>query len=118
MLDVTGCESRQQIRDTLDKRARGLSGILRLTVKGDLEPALDLDEGLLRDFLSESFDALQIRIGDLRSGYDIEAIRREGTVRGQFVNDVLNAGLDEQTQRRTLITGLRALDDRNDLEVL
>lgn len=117
-LDVTGCESQQQIRDRLTKQTQGLSGAARLTVKGDLDPALDFNEQVLRDALRQMFDAVQIRSGDLRPGYDIEAISQEPTVRGQFVNDVKDAGLDEQEERRILVTGLRALEGRKDLDVL
>ena len=117
-LDVTGCESQQQIRDSLSGQAQGLSGVARLTVKGDLDPALDFNENALRDALGSFFESVRIRSGDLRPGYDVEAIRREPTVRGQFVNDVLDAGLDAREERRVLITGLHALDGRNDLDVL
>ena len=118
-LDVTGCESQQQIRDRLAEQTEGLSGAARLTVKGDLSPELDFNEYILRDALGGSFDSVQIRISDLRPGYDLEAIRQEHhTVRGRFVNDVKGAGLEEQEERRILITGLRALDGRKDLGVL
>ncbi len=116
-IDVTGCESQQQIRDRLTEQTQGLSGAARLTVKGDLHPDLDFDENVLRDALRD-FDSLQIRSGDLRPGYDLEAISQEPTVRGQFVKDVRDAGLSPEDERRTLITGLRALDGRKDLDVL
>ena len=117
-LDVTGCDSQQQIRDRLAEQTQGLSGAARLTVKGDLSPDLDFSEHVLRDALGGSFDSMQIRIDDLRPGYDIESISRESTVRGQFVKDAREAGLSPQDERRVLITGLRALDGRKDLDVL
>ncbi|MEX1093507.1 MAG: metallophosphoesterase, partial [Acidimicrobiia bacterium] len=78
---------------------------------------VELREDDLRDELS-GFDAIQIRIGEVRSAYDIDAIRQEHTVRGQFVNDVLAADLSLDEERRVLMSGLRALDGRADLEVL
>ena len=55
--------------------------------------------------------------GGSPSAYDIEALRRERTVRGQFVRDVLAAAdLDDEQRRRVLVTGLRALDGRDDLD--
>ena len=117
-LDLTGCGSQQDVRDRLADSARGLRGIARLTVTGDLEPALDLPERVLHDVLNEFFDATQVRTEGLRQGYDVEAIREETTVRGQFVRDVLSAGLDPEDVRRIMITGLRALDGRDDLDVL
>ena len=116
--DLTGCASQQDVRERLADLARGLKGVARLTVTGDLEPVLDLPERVLHDVLSEFFDATQIRKEGLRQGYHVEAIREETTVRGQFVRDVLHAGLDPEDERRILTTGLRALSGRDDLEVL
>ncbi len=45
------------------------------------------------------------------------AIRQEHTVLGQFVDDVLKANLPFDEERRILITGLRALHSRGDLDV-
>ncbi len=89
----------------------------RLTVTGELEPAVDLHEEDLRDALLEVFGAVQVRQRSLHAGYDIEGIRRENTVRGAFVNDVLAADLPEDEKRRVLMAGLRALDGRDDLDV-
>lgn len=118
VLDVGGCGSSQEIRD----RLRGLSGeragIARLTVGGELAPEVDLREDDLRHVLLGTFDAVQVRLGDLRSGYDLAAIRGEHTVRGAFVGDVLDSDLPEDEKRRVLIAGLRALDGRDDLDVL
>ncbi len=117
-LDVTGCTSQQDVRERLAEVAQGLKGIARLAVTGDLAPALDLPEVALRDVLSQFFDATQIHTEELRQGYEVEVIREEATVRGQFVRDVLSARLDPEVERRLLITGLRALDGREDLDVL
>ena len=72
----------------------------------------------MRDVLNRRFDAFRLHVGDLRPAYDIEAIQEEPTVRGQFVRDVLNDGLSSDETRRVLITGLRALGGRDDLDVL
>lgn len=117
-LDVTGCTFQDEVIDLLVERVNGRSGVARLTVKGDLEPDIDLQESDLHGVLDESFDAFQIRTGDLHPGFDIDAIQKEATVRGQFVKDVLKADLPPDEERRILITGLRALDGRDDLEVL
>lgn len=116
-LDVTGCGSRQQVRDRLAQRVRGLDGVVRVTVCGEIEPSLDLRAEDLRAELP-GFAAVQVRSGELRLAYDIDAIRQEHTVRGQFVNEVLAAGLAADEERRVLATGLRALDGRSDLEVI
>ena len=117
-LDVTGCKSQQDARNRLAELVDGRSGVARLTVQGELDQPVNLPESVLRSVLDESFDAFQVRTGDLRPGYNIDEIRQEPTVRGQFVNDVLEAQLPPDEERRVLISGLRALGGRDDLEVL
>ena len=117
-LDITGCASRQEVRDRLTRAVEDRSGVVRLTVDGELHPDADLREEDLRLALLDSFDAVQVRFGAVHAGYDIEEIGGEQTVRGQFVRDVLAAGLSEDETRRVLATGLRALEGRTDLETL
>ncbi|MCC6237273.1 MAG: metallophosphoesterase [Dehalococcoidia bacterium] len=117
VLDVTECTSQQQIRERLAGLVGVVGGLARLTVCGELAPSAELREEDLRSAM-RGFESVQIRIGDLRAGYDIDAIRAEQTVRGQFVNDVLSAGMTADIERRVLMTGLRALDGRSDLEVI
>ena len=116
-LDVSGCASREDVRKRLVERVGTRQGVMRLTVEGELQPVVDLREDDLRDALRGRFDALRIRFGVLRAGYDLDEIRREPTVRGQFVRDVLAARLAEDETRRVLAAGLRALEGRTDLEV-
>lgn len=117
-LDVSGCASGQDIRDRVRALAEGRAGMARVTVTGELEADVDLREDDLRDALLETFGAVRVRQGALHAGYDIATIREEHTVRGAFVNDVLESGLPEAEQRRVLVAGLRALDGRRDLDVL
>ena len=117
-LDVTGCGSQQAIRQRLAALVDGLDGVARLAVRGDLHPDVSLSDGDLRDELGERFDAVQVGYGNLGAGYNIELIKQEPTVRGQFVCDVLASGLPEEEERRVLTAGLRALDGRDDLDVL
>ncbi|MXZ72296.1 MAG: metallophosphoesterase [Acidobacteria bacterium] len=117
-LEVTGCSSQRDVLDRLAGIAAGRSGLARVTVGGELSQEVDLHTEDLRSTLLDRFDAVQVRTGSLRSGYDIQAVRTEQTVRGQFVRDVLEAELAEDERRRVLTTGLRALEGRSDLEVL
>jgi hypothetical protein len=79
---------------------------------------VDLAPGDLDD-VPHDLEAAVIRLGQVHVAYDIEAIRGEATVRGQFVQQVLaDATLDERRQQRILVTGLRALEGRDDLEVV
>lgn len=114
-LDITGCATRSEVTDRLDERVSGASGFLRLSVEGEMHPDMHLEESHLRQGLRD-FDAFQIR-WEVRPAYDLDALREEDTVRGQFVRDVLEAGLAEDEERRVLVTGLRALDGRKDLGV-
>ena len=116
-IDISGCTTQQQVRDALARQVDGRGGFARLTVRGDVEPEISVTESDLRDAMS-TFDAVQVQLDALRPGYDFGALRSEPTVRGQFVADVLNASLDPIKERRVLMTGLRALEGRRDLEVL
>ena len=117
-LDVSGCASQQDVRNRLIQAADGRHGVARLTVEGELHPDVDLRSEDLRQVLLELFDAVQVRFGTLHASYDIEEIGQEQTVRGQFVRDVLAAGLAGEESRRVLTAGLRALEGRTDLEPL
>ena len=117
-LDVTGCASRQEVRERLVAQTTGLAGVARVTLTGELGRDIDLGQ---RDLVDAApwLDGLVVRVGTLRTGYDLEAIAQEPTVRGQFVRDVRAAPeLSAEERRRILITGLRAFDGRDDLEVL
>ena len=114
-LDVTGLTSQQQILDRLEADTASLGGFARLTVKGEIASSIDLRKADLRNRLI-SFDAVQIVFDDLRPTYDTDSIRQEPTVRGQFVRDVLDSGLPSDEKLRVVVTGLRALDGRTDLE--
>ncbi|MPZ51075.1 MAG: metallophosphoesterase [Dehalococcoidia bacterium] len=69
------------------------------------------------ELLQGGLDRLVLSLDGVRIAYDFEAIKLEPTVRGQFVRDVLDAELEEAERERILVTGLRALDGRTDLEV-
>lgn len=119
-VDLTGCRSRDEARARVAARVGGLTGVARLTLAGELAPEIDVVPADLEDAARAAaggLDAVMVRAGALRPGYDLEAITREPTVRGRFVRDVRAAGFDPEHERRVLVTGLRALDGRDDLEV-
>jgi exonuclease SbcD len=115
-VDVSGCTNRNEVYDRVLDRVTGLTGIARVTLNGEISEQVDLDISELEDMRS-GLDALTVRIGELRSPYDVEAIASEPTVRGQFVKDVLASNLPGEIRRQVLMVGLRALDGRSDLEV-
>ncbi|MFV1980765.1 MAG: exonuclease SbcCD subunit D [Rhodothermia bacterium] len=117
-LDVTGSSSFDDVRDRAAELLSGLSGAARITVTGDVSPDIELVPGRLTDVPHTLDAAPVIRVGTLSVAYDFEDIAQELTVRGRFVQDVLeDADLDDDTKCRILVTGLRALEGREDLEV-
>ncbi len=116
-VDVSSCASQQDIRDEVQRACSGLAGIARITLIGELQPEIDLRPADLVA-LAPNLQALSVRAGALHIGYDLDGIGKEATVRGQFVRDVHDAELTQDERQRVLITGLRALDRRTDLEVV
>jgi DNA repair exonuclease SbcCD nuclease subunit len=116
-LDVSGATSLQDIRDRAAAVLAGKDGVARLTVHGELLPELSLDVRALAE-VAHGLEQIVIRTGALSTAYDLAALALEPTVRGRFVRDVTAAAdLDTAQRRRVLVTGLRALDGRSDLEV-
>lgn len=116
-LDVTGATSSTDIDERLSGLLRGLRGAARVTVTGELSRDVDCNLQALRGTTTQ-LDALVIRRGDIHPAYDLDVLAQEQTVRGQFVRDVRNdSTLTEADRTAVLVTGLRALDGRQDLEV-
>lgn len=116
-IDVTGCTTREEIRDQIRDALSGFAGYVRVHVRGEVEPSVELFPDDLR-VIVPGIEAMVIDSDDVRVGYDLEAISKDPTVRGQFVRDVLGSvDVDDAEKDRILVTGLRALDGRSDLEV-
>lgn len=115
-VDVTGCSNRQQAYERVAAAAANKTGLARITLEGELGREIDLVPADLAS-AALGFEAVAIRIGELRLGYDLETLARLQDVRGQFVRDVQAAEMEPELRRRVLATGLRALDRRSDLEV-
>ena len=116
-VDVSGAESQQDIRDRVHETAKELQGSARVALIGELGPNIDIR---LADFstLESSLDSLVVTMGDLHVAHDVDLIAEEQTVRGEFVRSVFDQNLPDDDKRRILFTGLRALDGRDDLEVI
>jgi exonuclease SbcD len=115
-VDVTGAASRQEIKDAVALALVGVEGTVRLTLSGEIGSDVELSPADLEPLLV-GLDGAVVRLGAVRPAYDLERLGAEPTVRGQFIRDVRSAELDPELARRVLVTGLRALDGRNDLEV-
>lgn len=117
-VDVTGSESLEDVLQTVAQVLRPLSGSARVTLMGEVGPAVDLRiEDLRREEIAPGLDGLIVRTR-MQLRYDFDAIATEPTVRGQFIRDVRAADLSQDERQRVLVTGLRALEGRDDLEVL
>ena len=104
------------VQEAVAAALAGLSGCVRVTLDGELAPGVTLDLNELQR-LGPHLDGLQVRGGRIGPGYDLDAIAAESTVRGQFVRDALDQLEDGDQRRRIVVTGLRALEGRADLEV-
>jgi DNA repair protein SbcD/Mre11 len=118
-VDLTGTTHSGQVLDKVRQEVAGLSGMVRVTLTGEVEPEVDLR---LRDVESLSVPgvgAIVARVGPVFPAFDLDALKEEPTVRGRFIRDVQSAAdLTEEQRRRVLVTGLRALAGRGDeLEV-
>jgi DNA repair protein SbcD/Mre11 len=116
VVDVTGCSSLQEVRERTEAELAPLSGTVRVTLEGEVTSDVDVSPAALEG-MGSHLTAVVPRLDRVRVGYEFDAIAEESTVRGQFVRDVLDAGMDPDLERRVLITGLRALEGRRDLEV-
>ena len=115
VLSVDGLTHSDDVLARAATLVAGLSGFVRLTLIGELGPAAHLDPRELAA-LGAHLDALIVIANRLEIGYDLAAIEREPTIRGQFVRDA--AAIDDpDRRRRVILTGLRALEGRTDLEV-
>lgn len=116
-VDVDGCASADGVRQRVEDAVRGLSGSARISLTGALEREVALNPHDLVDAVRE-MDGVAFRFDGLSVAYDWGALEAEQTVRGEFVREVRAAGLPADETRRVLITGIRALEERTDLEVV
>lgn len=115
-VDVSGCGSRTEIVTAVEQALKQHRGIVRATIVGDVGADVDVQRSDLQGLRLPDIDACQYQL-QLSAAYDLDAITHEKTVRGEFVREVREAQLDPNVERRVLVTGLRALAGRRDLEV-
>ncbi len=114
-VSVDGAAHSGEVREALQAALVPLAGCVRATLNGEVAPSLELDmREVGRGF--DHLDGLVVRSA-VSTGYDLEQIGQEATVRGQFVRDAAAEIPDEVLRQRVILTGLRALAGRNDLEV-
>jgi DNA repair exonuclease SbcCD nuclease subunit len=118
-VDLTGVTHSGEVRERVAAEVKGLAGVVRVTLVGEVEPEVDVR---LRDVDSgwDHLEALVARRGLITVAYDLDELRSEKSVRGQFIRLVDgDEALDDLTRGKVLTTGLRALAGRfDDLEVV
>ncbi len=114
-VDVGGARDRDEVSERLHAGLADLRGSVRATLHGELAPDVQLDWREL-GASGGHLDGLVVRQGRLTWAYDLEAIGAEPTVRGEFVREAASIE-DPELRRRVVLTGLRALAGRDDLDV-
>ena len=113
---LDGCEHADDVRDRVNVAIGGLRGSVRVTLTGTVAPVVRVD-GADLSALGAHLDGLVIRRDRITVGFDLPGIAEEATVRGQFVRTALEIP-DPDRRRRVVLLGLRAFEDRADLEVV
>ena len=112
---LDGCEHSDDVRDRVTAVIGGLRGSVRVTLTGTVSPVVRVAAADLST-LGGHLEGLVVRRDRVAVGYDLATIAEEATVRGQFVRTALEIA-DPGRQQRVLMLGLRAFEDRADLEV-
>ena len=115
VVPLDGCHHVDDVLQRVAMAIAGLTGSIRLTVSGEVPAELPVDPRALTS-LGDHLDGFVVRTNQLQPAYDLEEIAAEATVRGQFARDAQEIA-DDDRRRKVLITGLRALEGRSDLEV-
>ena len=116
VVGIDGAQHATDVQAAVSAAIAPLRGCVRVTLDGELAPDASLEIAELQR-LGEHLDGLIVRAGAVRVGHDVDAIAAESTVRGQFVRDAIEQISDLEERRRIVLTGLRALEGRADLEV-
>ena len=114
-VNVDGAAHSDDVVNAVAERLARLAGCVRLTLTGALAPSVQLDLTELQRH-GQHLEGLVVRTR-LTVGYDLESIAAEATVRGQFVRSAATEIAEPDLRRRVILTGLRALEGRNDLDV-
>jgi hypothetical protein len=83
-----------------------------------MAPEVDLCVADFEDLIQTLDSPPVVRLQSVRVAYDLAEIAQELTVRGQFIRDVQASVSDPEERQRVIVTGLRALSGRHDLEAL
>jgi DNA repair exonuclease SbcCD nuclease subunit len=115
-VDLTGATSPAEVMSRAGSSLTGWEGVVRVTLTGRLSPDVELRR---EDFDGLAGPSTAVIVG-FRAGVDVDVdtLRDEPTIRGQFVRDVHDAGLADDRRDSVLRIGLRALAGHSELEAL
>jgi len=118
-VDVTGSAHGTEVLARLREAVRPLSGFVRADLIGEIDPDVELELPLLHD-VGRDLDGFIVRLGGVHRSYRLDEIAaEEASVRAHFVRMVqADTDLDPEDARLMLELGLRAFDNRRDLEVV
>jgi DNA repair protein SbcD/Mre11 len=114
-VNVDGATHSDDVVSAVSEHLAPLAGCVRLTLIGDLAPSVQLDVRELQH-LGAHLEGFVVRTR-LTVGYDLDAIAAESTVRGHFGRSAATEISEPDLRRRVILTGLRALEGRSDLDV-
>jgi len=117
VLPVDGARHGDDVRAQLEAALAPLTGCVRVTLAGELAAEAEVGPASWAG-VGAHLDDLVVRDGGLQVAYDLDRLATEATVRGQFVRLAMDDIEDPELRRQVVITGLRALDGRRDLEVV
>jgi DNA repair protein SbcD/Mre11 len=82
---------------------------LRVVLTGEIEPGCQIDPGSIAERCAAGLTELAV-VDRTVPAYDLDALAREGSVRGRFVARLLHSG--DPDAHEAILAGLRALDGR------
>ena len=112
-LSLTGAASSADVEALAAAEvAREPGACLRLVLDGEIAPGCAVDAGALAERLGAGVEELVIA-DRTRPAYDLQAIARERSVRGRFVERMLRS--DDPLAGEAALAGLRALDGHTEV---
>lgn len=117
---ASSAEVDERVAAALDPDERPETLCLRLELRGEVDPACEIDSDALESRHGERYAALEMR-DSTTPAYDLDALARQDTARGHFVRRLrerIEAEADERERRvleAALLAGLRAMDGREQL---
>ena len=115
-LDLSGVSNANEIREQVSAAIADSVGAVRLRLSGEIPLDVDFQVSDLLD-LGNHLDTFVVDTKDIHRALNVAEFADEQTVRGEFVRLVREGHLLPSEEERVILTGLRALEGRDDLDV-